>query len=261
MNLRQLAEFSPKLHVITSAGASFITTMIVTLAVSKTQTRVPWYLIIALGILVWLVNVSIQYLFNRYVFRSIIETKTGPVPPRRGLIVLVSPGELEKGAALAAIQHHYRGENDSRPHPTLEYLWLICSPQYEEEPKIGASSYKNAACLRKRYKSKPHIKDVFQEPISDPDSPLAVFKKIEYCYSEAIRLGLREEDVMADLTAGTKVMSVGMAYAAIPRGREVQFMKPRKYRDDGRADDSAGSDARAIDVDFVEKIPWLQKQK
>lgn len=172
---------------------------------------------------------------------------------RRGLIVIVSAGKPEESAALAAIKYHYRGEHDEHETPVLEYLWLIHSREYPQKPKDPiASSYDIARDLERIYE--PLLKDVIRYEIRDPDDPAESFQCARAAFWWAThRYQLKPHEIVADITGGTKSMSIGLAYAGIPSARDVQFLKPRKYTDDGRAIASEGSDPLLIDVNFVEE--------
>ena len=63
---------------------------------------------------------------------------------------------------------------------------------------------------------------------------------------------------MWDYTGGTKSMTAGMILACASPRRHLQFMKPRRYTADGRAEPGAESDPVAIDIRF-ELIPWPRR--
>lgn len=177
--------------------------------------------------------------------------------PREGLIVIVSPGKPGESAALGAIKYHFRGEHDERDSPTLAYLWLIHSRQYDEEPKLPfKSSYEIAKELERTYK--PLLKFVRRLEIDDVDDPAEVFQRTQDAYWWATRrLDLNPKALIADITGGTKSMTIGLAYAGIPAARDLQFMKPREIGPDGRAVVEKGADPYLIDVRFVDRSTVL----
>ncbi len=176
------------------------------------------------------------------------------VEPRPGLIVLVSHGQLETIPALAAIRYHDRGERDDRPERTLRYLWLLASPAAapeagEPDPETPSTSAANAERLASRYR--PLLQHAEIVSIRDIDDPQQAFEAVEGIYREAqARFGLRDQDIIADYTGGTKSMTAGMVLACTARERDLQFMKPRRYLADGRADLKAGSEPRLVDISF-----------
>jgi hypothetical protein len=89
--------------------------------------------------------------------------------------------------------------------------------------------------------------------VEDADNPESVHRLVDEIYKEATeKNSLTEEEVIADYTGGTKSMTSGMVLACTSPRRPLQFMKPRRYTEDGRADTQAGADPKAIDIRF-----WL----
>lgn len=186
--------------------------------------------------------------------RRDIDVRVGPVAPRLGLIVLVSQGPVDELPARGAIDHHL---------PMLRYLWLVCSRKPLKEPwEAGTqaepptkprpksqSSYTNAHTLYDRYRGEIDRVDILQ--IDDQDNPSEVFAKVQHAYQEATRLGLRPEEIVADVTGGTKSMTIGLALAGIPASRDLQVMRPSEYDDYGFAVRDAPSHATLVDVNFV----------
>jgi hypothetical protein len=87
-----------------------------------------------------------------------------------------------------------------------------------------------------------------------------VHRLVDAIYTEAMEVhGLKEEEVVADYTGGTKSMTSGMVLACASPRRPLHFMKPRQYAKDGRADSEAGSDPVAIDIRF-ELVPQTKKR-
>lgn len=152
--------------------------------------------------------------------------------------------------ALAAIKHHFQGEKDERATPTLECLWLLHSGPVEKEPDAPyQSSYQNALQLETTYR--PRLRYIERLAIQDSDDPEEVFRRARDAYWRAGRLKLLPDQVIADMSGGTKSMTIGLAYAGVPTARDLQFMKPRQYTPSGYAVAGAGSDARRIDVSWV----------
>ncbi|HUW12609.1 MAG TPA: hypothetical protein VM537_22975, partial [Anaerolineae bacterium] len=103
--------------------------------------------------------------------------------------------------------------------------------------------------LRERYEGRLEKIEVIT--IGDADDPEDTFVAVEEAYRRARkRYGLKTGQVIADFTGGTKAMTAGMVLACVGEGRPLEYMKPRKYKADGRADAAAGSEARLVEVDF-----------
>jgi hypothetical protein len=176
--------------------------------------------------------------------------------PRRGLVVLVSPGKLEDSAALGAIRYHFRGERDERGLPTLEHCWLVTSPEeppakedvlLDSKTTRAFTAWSNADSLRAMYagQAEMHLVEV------DPNDPEDVYEKVATALREAERRGLLGTEVVVDCTGGTKLMTVGMALAATTMGRSLQYMKPRAYDAQGRAKPVEGADPLIMDLQYV----------
>jgi CRISPR-associated protein (Cas_Cas02710) len=102
-----------------------------------------------------------------------------------------------------------------------------------------------------------HLKSLSTE---DADNPEAVHRLVDAIYIEAVNVyGLKEEEVVADYTGGTKSMTSGMVLACASPRRLLHFMKLRKYEEDGRAVAQGGSDPVAIDIRF-ELIPLTKRR-
>ena len=180
--------------------------------------------------------------------------------------MLVSYGRVSAIPATAAIRYHL-GETGERGVESPRYCWLIATeppPEGTADPTAGAgsgigepaqSSGRNAAELRERYKDRFEKIEVI--PIGDADDPEETFVAVEEAYRRARkRYGLKAGEVIADFTGGTKAMTAGMVLGCVGQGRRLEYMKPRKYKPDGRADAEAGSEARSVEVDFF----WSRKQ-
>jgi hypothetical protein len=181
--------------------------------------------------------------------------KVRDLQPKAGLITLVSRGKLSELSATAAIKLHYRGEQDEREAPVLRHCWLITSPKSvddEDETAVASSgtiqsAWKNARDLQSQYQNqiKVHIKQV------DPENPESVFNAVEQAYQEARWLGLRSEEMVADFTGGTKVMTVGMALACTSTNRLLSYMQPRRVDEKGFVKPEYGSEPKALDLHFL----------
>jgi hypothetical protein len=210
----------------------------------------------ALGVLVVAIALLLCILgliaFIRRVFKT--ELAVREVGRRPALIALVSVGKLSTIPACGAIKYHYRGLEDEHQEPVLRHCWLISSPKPEEEPEQRGggepfqSSWKNAQNLRAKYESLGV--NVRIQPVS-PEDPQAVFEVVDAIYREVKALNIKSSEVIADFTGGTKVMTAGMVLACTPGDRDVQYMRPRRYLSDGRADPDAGADPVWVDLSIA----------
>jgi hypothetical protein len=180
------------------------------------------------------------------------------IAPRRGLIVLVSQGRLEDIPATAAIRYHFRAEkNDEKP--VLTHCWLVTSGRPPQVPdskpqRTGDASvptaWENAQALRALYEGKGIRVEV---RIIDPEDPENIFQVIEKIYADAKGVNFERKDLVADFTGGTKMMSAGMMLTCIPEDRDLEYMRPRRFLESGRADPSAGADPKLVDLNFFLK--------
>lgn len=183
-----------------------------------------------------------------------------PVPRREGLIALVSYGRLSDIPATAAIQYHLGG-TDGRAVGPLCHCWLIATKPPDQEARqatngVGSglgetpqSSARNAVDLRERYKQ--DLKTIEVITIADADDPEETFVAVEEAYRRARKHhGLHSSQIIADFTGGTKSMTAGMVLGCTGPDRHLEYMKPRKYLPDGRADPEAGSEGRLVDIHF-----------
>lgn len=173
-------------------------------------------------------------------FQARVVEVEGAVRRHRGLVVLASPGPGITSAE-GAIRYH-------RCDGVLEHCWLVTG---------GPGSEQSAARLVEKLvgegMSMGRLHTVALSP-KDADNPEAVYRRINAVYVEAGDLGFNEDEIIGDYTGGTKSMTAGMILACSAPQRHLQFMKPRRYTADGRAEPGTESDPVAIDIRF-ELIP------
>lgn len=164
------------------------------------------------------------------------------VNKRRGLVALVSRGA--NPPAAAAIRYHFQAEEDGEKEPVLQYCWLLTGPDSDEQ-----SSQVNAKMLAQEYEALGLKVEIWN--LSDADDPRQLFRAVQDIYREAwTRYRLPAADIIADFTGGTKCMTAGMVLACAAGDWDLQYMKPTRYDDFGRADKSAPSIPLLVDVDF-----------
>ncbi|MEW6418836.1 MAG: hypothetical protein AB1480_12065 [Nitrospirota bacterium] len=174
--------------------------------------------------------------------RGTLSSEMGTLPKRhRGLIVLCSIGE--NISAEQAIRYHYRGLKNEHQDSILKHCWMITGGDASEQAarnlivKLVSEGFPN------------NLFKIIQISGDDADNPTKVYKIIEDIF-KSLPEGFKESDIISDYTGGTKSMTSGLVLACAIPSRELQFMKPRKYKDDGTADRAAGSDPRAVDIRF-----------
>ncbi len=162
-------------------------------------------------------------------------------PPKKhkGLIVLCSLGN--NISAEQVIRYHY---------PILKTCWMITG---------GHVSEKTANDLIVKLIQEGYSIDIFKRGLEvslspeDADNPLKTYEVIENIFNN-LPEGFDESDIIADYTGGTKSMTAGMILACALPKRNLQVLKPNKYKEDGTADREAGGTPRTIDINFKLKL-------
>ncbi len=163
-------------------------------------------------------------------------------PPRcRGLIVALSPFQV-RGAGIKDLQDlearlklGLNAEDEAeigrtnwgplyvaaRHHASeLERCWILCSPAVEEQ-YVTARSLVEAAVAR----AAGRRVEVRRTSLDDPSDIAAAVDLMEVIFREARRDGLKDEDLIADMTGGTAAVSAGMALATLPEGRRLEYLR------------------------------------
>jgi hypothetical protein len=78
-------------------------------------------------------------------------------------------------------------------------------------------------------------------------------EEVEKIRKRMLRQGLEANDIMCDFTGMTKHMSAGMIFACAPKEARLQYMHPRRFLDDGRADPEAGP-SEPIEVEIAYQV-------
>ena len=177
-----------------------------------------------------------------------------------GLIVVASksrPGT--KSAAQAAIEEHWLNGKGN-----LQHCWIICGGQdlldiARQILKQIGFNYLNQQAIEYELKDpdnrnrilKVSLRTIKADSVDDPNTTFTLVNKI---YAEAEREGIEESDIIADYTGGTKSMTSGMILACATPQRQLQFMKPGGYLDDGRADPTKNAIATEVQIAFKLKL-------
>ena len=128
-------------------------------------------------------------------------------PPCEGLVILTGAHQvLEK-----AIEYHL---------PHLKHCWMISTPEF----------LKVAAEVQEKYKGRLqfHLLEIADE--YDTDGCFELVKSIFAV--EAMKHGLAPEQVIADITGGTKPMTAAMVVACLDGGYAIEHI-PAQFRWEG----------------------------
>jgi hypothetical protein len=161
---------------------------------------------------------------------------TKQVTRAQALIVFVSKGAGRSSARDAAF-YHAEGE-------VLRHLWLLTSSEAEEE----------AAWVRGQVGARYPAVTVYPtvclpDVYSIPDAK----EEVERIRKAILRKELDDREVMCDFTGMTKHMSAGMIFACAPKEARLQFMHPKRFLADGRADPEAGA-SEPVEVEIAYQI-------
>ncbi|MEM2889794.1 MAG: hypothetical protein QW358_00385 [Candidatus Hadarchaeum sp.] len=166
-----------------------------------------------IGILVALLLAGVVWLLSRETHRWLPLPREMHARPHAGLIALVGPGpkkifltKPEDSPASAAIRYHSE-------QGKLKQVWLITSEEGAPVAEELRQLYENRAVI---HIVLPLIRDILD--IND------TFECANHLAAELKAKGWKEEDVIADYTAGTSSMSVGLALAALLNGFSMEFM-------------------------------------
>jgi len=193
-----------------------------------------WGIAVGMVLAVFLLGISLSrkiaewWRMRNQVMRVDFDPK---VSPAKALVVLVSkaPGS---SSALEAALYHARDES-------LQHLWLITSKDAASEAEL----------VKHRVLSmhpKVQAYEVILDDIFDINHAQRVVGEIR---DQALgKAEISEEDVMFDFTGMTKQASAGMVSVCAATRSRLQFMQPKGFLVDGRADPSAGSEPREVRV-------------
>ncbi len=181
-----------------------------------------WWALVALGPLLFLFFTS--GLLNTLLSGDLGETSVSMAPAvkSKGLVVLVSPKQGSESAEQA-IQHH---------SDALQQVWLVYS-------RGGiVSSEEDAQRIRKNLLDQGFRPDQVREiPLetSDFQNPEEVKKAIEKQVYSDLPTGLKEDDVIIDITGGRKTTTAGALLAGLPKGRRIEINEPASINIRGQA--------------------------
>jgi hypothetical protein len=123
---------------------------------------------------------------------------------RPALIILAS---LHDSIASSSIEHHL---------PVLRHCWILATHQ----------SLSTAAALAERYRNQiPNI--YYGDPgyLVDPSKPQSTYDIVVRILAvEAEEAGLKRDEIIADITGGSKLMSAAMVLACVKYNCNMQFI-------------------------------------
>ncbi len=117
------------------------------------------------------------------------------------------------GQTFRAITHHI-GE--------LRYCWLLCSEDVKESKEL-------IEYFIKKFSENTVL--IYLVKIDDPFKVEETFKEINKIYGDKIKdCMLTENDVIADLTGGTSIMSCAMILSCLSPDRKMEYMLQNEER-------------------------------
>jgi len=145
-----------------------------------------------------------------------------------GMILFVS--KLGNGSQLSDLLAYKMLNNISKvkqKRSNKQYIWLI----YGELSKEANSSYMSACKLKAEFQSPNlNVNIVDVEDINDPSKSFSVIDDI--FNFEIQKYGLKDSDIVCDVTGGTKTMSIGMALACMLGKRRMIYFAKDASKDD-----------------------------
>ncbi|MCB2160709.1 hypothetical protein KQH40_01340 [bacterium] len=155
-------------------------------------------------------------------------------PKKQGLVLLVSNSTIDH--STYAYEHHLE---------RLAHCWLIST----EESKDNASKLQQEIQARPNNQVRVHN---IVDTIVDADDPKSTYDAINQIFLQAEDLHIPEQEIICDITGGTKMMSVGMSLACSKTQRQMQYIKTNK--EDGKPKE--GGPKKAM---LIRTSPWFQK--
>lgn len=153
--------------------------------------------------------------------------------PAMGLILLVSP---QPGTSEAAIAFH---------RETLRVCWLIATP----------NSLAIARDLERRFQGRVPSIRLGTDYLVDADSANRSYRMVlRILEEEAPALDLAREELIADVTGGTKPMTAGMTIACLAAGARMQYMLAER-KPDGSPDPAQPVAPIEIEIDRGWPLP------
>ena len=136
-------------------------------------------------------------------------------PPHAGLVWLFGPGRFDH--LVSALKHHQQSGGAA-------HCWLVMQENFPPVKKrFGELSQRLA---EEKLSTRLHLVYVEQPDVQAAyEAVRAVFER------EAAEEGLSPEQIIADITGGTKPMTAGMVLAALTTGRALEYVESKRDPD------------------------------
>ena len=194
--------------------------------VKGTADRAVWVGFLAIVFVVVGLGIVLSDRIQRWMRRNREFLKIGEtnrVTRARALIAFVSKGSGRTSARDAVLYHAGDG--------VLQHLWLLTSKEAEADADWVRGE------VARRW---PAVTVYPTVCLADIYSIVDAKEEVEKIRRGMLRKGLAQNDIMCDFTGMTKHMSAGMIFACAPKEARLQFMHPKRFLADGRADPEAG---------------------
>jgi hypothetical protein len=166
---------------------------------------------------------------------------------KKGLIVTVSLPypPIDWNADIPINSNLYTLLTAIKAHgSSLEYIWLLGTAD-PKEGKGSGSIFKDVKDYINRNREslgltkEPKIEFLNTIPMDfDNQVTECVRKTVDEVFDHADDFGLKQSDIIADCTGGTKSMTLGVILACLEEDRDIQLIGSQ-YKSDGRPDGSS----------------------
>jgi hypothetical protein len=212
---------------------------LVTEIVKRTADTTVWTVAVVILLVVAGLGIALSERLQRWVRRSRqfqrVEV-TKHVSRARALIVFVSKGAGKSSARDASLYH--AGDR------VLEHLWLLTSAEAQADAEWVRTEVKREC---------PSVEVHPTVSLIDINSIVEAKEEVERIRRLLQRKGLAENDIICDFTGLTKHMSAGMILACAPKEARLQYMHPKRFLADGRADPDAGP-SEPVEVEIAYQV-------
>ena len=180
-------------------------------------------------LLSWLKQSILTETFNTEVYQNI----TSPFPAVIAVMSKINDPTRESVAEIVIRYHWDEGKNQN-----FKYCWLICTKDSEDSAKALIDKLKED--YGKDQKDQPNFfyGDQYQlEDINNPhnsvslrvpdekiNDPIYIQQLIDCIYFDAEIKGIKESEIIADFTGGTRSMGTGIVLACTSPQRRLQYI-------------------------------------
>jgi len=166
---------------------------------------------------------------------------------KKGLIVTVSLPypPIDWNAEIPINSNLYTLLTAIKAHgSSLEYIWLLGTADPKEGKGSGSIFAELKEYINRNRESLGLTKDPKIEFLNtipmefDNQVTECVRKTVDEVFDHAADFGLKQSDIIADCTGGTKSMTLGVILACLEEDRDIQLIGSQ-YKSDGRPDGSS----------------------